>query len=70
LPDGKAGFIVPPADPVTLADRMIDLARDPALRDRMGSVGDELVGARTHDRYASDFERFVEAVLARPRRRG
>jgi glycosyltransferase involved in cell wall biosynthesis len=70
LPEGKAGFIVPPADPVTLADRMIQLARYPALRDRMGSLGDELVSARTHDRYASDFEQFVEAVLARPRRRG
>jgi glycosyltransferase involved in cell wall biosynthesis len=70
LPEGKAGFIVPPADPVTLADRMIQLARHPALRDQMGSLGDELVSARTHDRYASDFEQFVEAVLARPRRRG
>jgi hypothetical protein len=49
---------------------MIQLARYPALRDRMGSLGDELVSARTHDRYASDFEQFVEAVLARPRRRG
>jgi glycosyltransferase involved in cell wall biosynthesis len=70
LPDGGAGFIVPPADPETLADRMIRLARDPALRDRMGNTGDDLVSTRTHERYAQDFERFVDAVLAAPRRSG
>jgi glycosyltransferase involved in cell wall biosynthesis len=70
LPDGRAGFIVPTKDPDALADRMIRLAKDADLRDRMGSFGDELVGSRTHERYAQDFERFVEAVLAAPRRRG
>jgi glycosyltransferase involved in cell wall biosynthesis len=70
LPDGRAGFIVPTRDPEALADRMIRLARDSGLRDQMGSLGDELVGSRTHERYAQDFERFVEAVLAAPRRRG
>jgi glycosyltransferase involved in cell wall biosynthesis len=70
LPDGRAGFIVRPADPATLADRMTQLARDPALRDQMGDVGDDLVSARTHERYAADFEEFVDAVLAAPRRSG
>jgi glycosyltransferase involved in cell wall biosynthesis len=70
LPDGRAGFIVAPADPDGLADRMIRLARESALRARMGSLGDDLVSARTHERYAEDFERFVEAVLKAPRRRG
>jgi glycosyltransferase involved in cell wall biosynthesis len=70
LPDGQAGFIVPPSDPAALADRMLRLARDSALRERMGSLGDELVGVRTHDHYARDFERFVEAVLSTPRRGG
>jgi glycosyltransferase involved in cell wall biosynthesis len=70
LPDGRAGFVVPTRDPGALSDRMIRLARDPRLRDGMGSLGDELVGSRTHERYAQDFERFVEAVLAAPRRRG
>jgi glycosyltransferase involved in cell wall biosynthesis len=68
LPDGDAGFIVSPADPAALADRMSRLALDPALRDSMGSRGAELVSARTHEKYAEDFERFVEAVLIAPRR--
>jgi glycosyltransferase involved in cell wall biosynthesis len=68
LPDGRAGFIVPPADPASLADRMMRLARDAELRDTMGSLGDDLVGARTHERYAEDFERFVEGAVAAPRR--
>jgi glycosyltransferase involved in cell wall biosynthesis len=68
LPDGEAGFIIAPADPVGLADRMLRLARDSALQERLGARGDELVGARTHERYAEDFEAFVEAVLRAPRR--
>jgi glycosyltransferase involved in cell wall biosynthesis len=68
LPDGRAGFIVAPADPGALADRMVRLAEDSALRDRLGSLGDNLVGVRTHERYAEDFERFVEAVLKAPHR--
>jgi glycosyltransferase involved in cell wall biosynthesis len=68
LPDGDAGFIVPPADAVALADRMLVLARDPALRIRFAERGAELVAGQTHDRYAEDFERFVDAVLEAPRR--
>ncbi len=69
LPDGEAGFIVPPADPDALADRMVRLAADPELRRRMGARGDVIVTGRTHERYAQDFERFVEKVLDAPRRR-
>lgn len=68
LPDGEAGFIVPPADATALADRMRHLAASPRLRRRMGECGLELVAERTHERYAEDFERFVAAVLAMPRR--
>jgi len=69
LPDGEAGFIVPPADPQALADRMNRLAHHPELRRRMGDRGADLVSGRTHERYAEDFERFVERVLDTPRRR-
>jgi glycosyltransferase involved in cell wall biosynthesis len=68
LPEGEAGFIVPAADPQSLSERMIRLARDPGLRTRMATRGDDLVSDRTHERYAEDFERFVEAVLDAPRR--
>ena len=69
LPDGEAGFIIPPADAEALAERMERLANDPELRRRMGDRGADLVAVRTHERYAEDFERFVEAVLDTPRRR-
>jgi glycosyltransferase involved in cell wall biosynthesis len=34
--DGQTGFLVPPRDPAALADRLVVLARDRALRQRMG----------------------------------
>jgi glycosyltransferase involved in cell wall biosynthesis len=34
--DGQTGFLVPPRDPAALADRLAVLARDRALRQRMG----------------------------------
>lgn len=69
LPDGEAGFIIPPADAEALAERMERLANDSELRRRMGDRGADLVAGRTHERYAEDLERFVETVLDTPRRR-
>ena len=37
--DGETGFLVPPEDPQALADRVLTLLRDPALRARMGAAG-------------------------------
>jgi glycosyltransferase involved in cell wall biosynthesis len=36
--DGKEGFIVPPRDAVVLADRLQQLADDPALQQRMSAA--------------------------------
>ncbi|MEA2511551.1 MAG: hypothetical protein QOJ59_1038 [Thermomicrobiales bacterium] len=69
LPDGEAGFIVPPNCPSKLAERMLHLARDEELRRRFGRFGHQIVLDRNHDHYARDFEAFVESVLSMPKRR-
>lgn len=66
--DGKTGYLVPPRDPDALAVRLAMLARDPALRERMGRagqrraqryytwsrVGDELLNVYSRLQRASD----------------
>lgn len=70
LPDGEAGWLVPPRDPVALAARMVELTADPDRRAAMGAVAARLVTARDHAAYAADFGVFVRAVLALPPRSG
>jgi len=67
VPEGVAGFVVPPANPSLLAERMRMIAIDPRATRRMGEAAVAIASTRGHDRYADDFERFVERVLAMPR---
>jgi len=46
--DGETGLLVPPDDPRALADAVLRLARDEALRLRLGTAGRNLV-ERQHD---------------------
>ncbi len=39
--DGETGLLVPPGDPVALAEAILRLLRDPAERERMGRAGRE-----------------------------
>ncbi|HET9948915.1 MAG TPA: glycosyltransferase [Longimicrobiales bacterium] len=41
--DGCTGYLVPPGDPWSLAERLERLARDPALRETMGRAGRQKV---------------------------
>lgn len=41
--EGETGFLVPPARPSDFADRVVELLRDPTLRERMGRAGRERV---------------------------
>jgi glycosyltransferase involved in cell wall biosynthesis len=40
---GETGFLVRPGDLDTLAERLVQLAQDPALRERLGTRGREFV---------------------------
>jgi glycosyltransferase involved in cell wall biosynthesis len=67
LPDREAGLLIQPAAPEEMSEAMLMLALDSGLRVRMGERAAELASSRTHQRYAEDFERFVENTLASPR---
>lgn len=63
--DGVNGFIVPIRDPAALADRILTLARNPALRSRMGAEGRRLYEEQytqeiNVERMAETFRRCLE----------
>lgn len=64
VPEGIAGYVVPTGDVRQLEGRMRDLLTDQDMARRMGAAGRQVASLKTHERYARDFERMVEAVLA------
>jgi glycosyltransferase involved in cell wall biosynthesis len=58
LVDGETGYLVPPRDPRTMAERIVRLLKDPALRGRMGNAAFR----RARERFT--VERMVEATAA------
>jgi glycosyltransferase involved in cell wall biosynthesis len=67
--DGESGYVVPPKDPTSLADRMRYLANDLKSRRRQGLRARQIVHDFDHEAYARDFEKFVDRVLSLPTRR-
>ena len=66
--DGETGFLVPPGDPAAMAERVLQLLRDPALRQRMGAAGRKHVLRNfTAAACARHFETTLDRVLAAPR---
>jgi glycosyltransferase involved in cell wall biosynthesis len=64
LVDGQTGFLVPPEDPDALADRVMALLRDPALREQMGQAGRARVLEHfTAAGYAARFSQLVESLI-------
>jgi glycosyltransferase involved in cell wall biosynthesis len=64
--DGQTGFLVPPYRPDIIAERIIQLLGDPALRARMGAAG--LKRAReqfSEDRYVGDVAELYEELVAK-----
>jgi glycosyltransferase involved in cell wall biosynthesis len=57
--DGVDGRLVPPGDPAALADAIVELVRDPALRHRLGEAGRRTVA----DRFSIDAQvRAIQTV--------
>lgn len=72
--DGVTGFLVAPADSAALAERIVLLLRDPALRQRLGRAGRELLErAWSADVVAGKtvpvYERAIASVHDAPRAR-
>ena len=62
--DGVSGFLVPPADPDALVDRIRRLLDDPQLRARMGRAGRETVVRDFNlGRQAAQLRRLLAAVV-------
>jgi glycosyltransferase involved in cell wall biosynthesis len=63
--DGVDGFLVAPGDVEAMADALERLARDPALRERLGATGGERVRERySVERLVDDVDRLYAELLA------
>jgi L-malate glycosyltransferase len=64
--EGLTGYLVPPADPAALQDRLEKLCADPELRIKMGEAGRQRIIERfTADRMVRRFESLYETLLKR-----
>ena len=64
--DGVNGFVVPVHDPAAVAERLIRLARDPALRNRMGQEGRRIFEERfTLERFRHNMEEALASAQER-----
>lgn len=64
---GQTGFIVPPRDPEALADAILSLIRDDALRTRMADAGYERVRSRfTVERMVAETAAVYARLASRP----
>jgi glycosyltransferase involved in cell wall biosynthesis len=65
MTDGVEGYVVEPRDPEQLAHALLRLARDPAMRARMGSAGRARIEAgATLDAQLQDFLEMYREVAA------
>lgn len=62
IEDGVNGYTVPPEDCELLAERMLTLVQDAALRERMGEASAAKIKNHTPERWAADFEYIVQAL--------
>jgi glycosyltransferase involved in cell wall biosynthesis len=69
IEDGVTGFLVPPRDHQAMADVIVKLLKDEALRVRMGNAGLSLANARfSAERMVQDTIRVYERIARQPHR--
>ena len=62
IQEGRTGFLVDPDHPAQLADRLVRLLEDEALRQKMGAAGRQLVAERyAFPRFEEDLSRLLDA---------
>ncbi len=62
---GETGFLVPHGDAAALAGRMLQLAADPALVERLGQEARRFAEGLSWDRAADQTERWLQELIAR-----
>jgi glycosyltransferase involved in cell wall biosynthesis len=71
ITDGVEGRLVPVKDPSALASAVIELARDPVLRKRMGEAGQARARREfTFDRMIREYEIVLEGLIRKSRKGG
>jgi glycosyltransferase involved in cell wall biosynthesis len=63
--DEETGYVVEPSDPASFASTMVRLARDPALRARLGDAARDRTRDRTPQHAAAGIRAAIGAALDR-----
>jgi len=68
LEDGREGLLVQPEDERCLADALVRLLQDPALRERMGRQGQAKAADYSWDKVAQQVLDYYRELLEKKRR--